>query len=280
MALLKQLFNFYINASIHLAFSVFSLTWITLIEFNIAYDNDILYFVFFSSITGYNFVKYFGMAKFHHRSLTTWLKAIQVFSFFSFGMLCYFMLKLNTVSLIYVLGFALVTFFYAMPFLPKRFFIDNHYNLRSISGLKVYIIALVWSGVTVFLPIINNEYNVNLDVLITGIQRFVFIIVLMLPFEIRDLQYDSLKLGTIPQKIGVRLTKIIGVLLLMCFWVLEFFKNSVDLNNLIVLSVISVVTMLFLILSKKEQGVYFSSFFVEGLPLVWLVMLLLFNYFN
>ncbi|OYX24891.1 MAG: hypothetical protein B7Z06_08215 [Flavobacteriales bacterium 32-35-8] len=237
-------------------------------------------FVFFSSITGYNFVKYFGIAKFHHRSLATWLKAIQVFSFFSFLMLCYFTLKLNKVSLFYILGFALITFFYAMPFLPKRFFIDNHYNLRSISGLKVYLIALVWSGVTVFLPLINNHYSVDLDVVITGIQRFMFITVLMFPFEIRDLQYDSLKLGTIPQKIGVRLTKIIGVMLLMLFWMLEFFKNNLRLNNLIVLGVIMVITMLFLILSKKEQGAYFSSFFVEGIPILWLVILLLFNYFN
>lgn len=280
MTLLKQLFNFYINASIHVALSVFSLAWITLIEFNIAYDTDVLYFVFFSSITGYNFVKYFGIAKFHHRSLATSLKAIQIFSFFSFLMLCYFTLKLNAVSLLYILGFGLVTFFYAIPFLPKRFFIDNQYNLRSISGLKVYIIALVWSGVTVFLPLINNNHSIDSNAIISGVQRFMFIIVLMFPFEIRDLQYDSLKLGTIPQKIGVRWTKIIGVILLMLFWILEFFKNSVILNNLIVLGVITVITMLFLIVSKKEQGAYFSSFFVEGLPILWLVMLLLFDYFS
>jgi len=280
MALLKQLFNFYINASIHVALSVFSLAWITFIEFKIPYDADVLYFTFFSSITGYNFVKYFGIAKFHHRSLATWLKAIQVFSFFSFLMLCYFTLKLNTVSLFYILGFALVTFFYAIPFLPKRFFIDNQYNLRSISGLKVYLIALVWSGVTVFLPVINNNYSIDFDVVITGIQRFIFIIVLMLPFEIRDLQYDSLKLATIPQKIGVQRTKIMGILLLICFWILEFFKNNVILNNLIVSGLIAVITMLFLIGSKKEQGAYFSSFFVEGIPILWLALLLFFNYFN
>lgn len=280
MALLKQLFKFYIHASIHVALSVFSLAWITLIEFNISYDGEVLYFIFFSSIIGYNFVKYFGIAKFHHRSLATWLKAIQVFSFFGFLMLCYFILKLNSVSLIYISGFVIVTFFYAIPFLPKRFFIDNQYNLRSISGLKVYLIALVWSGVTVFLPLINNDYPVDTDVVITVIQRFIFIVVLMLPFEIRDLQYDSLKLGTIPQKIGVLWTKIMGVIFLMIFWMLEFFKINLILNNLLVLGLIAVITMLFLIVSKKEQGVYFSSFFVEGLPMLWLIMLLLFDYFS
>jgi hypothetical protein len=280
MTLLRQLFNFYINSSIHVALSVFSLTWITLMEYQMPYDSDVLYFVFFSSITGYNFVKYFGIAKFHHRSLATWLRAIQVFSLFSFLLLCFYTLKLNTVSLIWIVGFGLVTFLYAIPLLPKDLFVDHKHNLRSIGGLKVYIIALVWSGVTVILPLINNAYTIDIDVMITAFQRCLFIIVLMMPFEIRDLRYDSLRLGTIPQKIGVKRTKIIGVLLLMCFWIWEFFKNNLILNNLIVLGLITVITMLFVIFSKKDQGVYYSSFFVEGLPILWLVMLLLINYFN
>lgn len=280
MTLLKKIFNFYINSSIHVAFSVFSLTWITLMEYQISYDADVLYFVFFSSITGYNFVKYFGVAKFHHRRLATWLKAIQVFSFFSFLMLCYYTFKLDTASLLWVFGLGVVTFLYAIPFLPKHLFVDSKQNLRSISGLKVYLIALVWSGVTVFLPLINNEYAIDVSVVITGFQRFLFIIVLMLPFEIRDLQYDSLRLGTIPQKIGVRLTKIIGVLLLMCFCFLEFFKTNASLYYLTVLLVISLITMLFIMFSKRKQGAYYSSFFVEGLPILWLIILLFFNYFN
>ena len=47
----------------------------------------------------------------------------------------------------------------------------------------------------------------------------------MLPFEIRDMQYDSLKLSTIPQRIGVMKTKIIGVFMLL-FFLLEFFKDE------------------------------------------------------
>ena len=222
MRVFKKLLNFYINSSIHVALSVFSLTWISLIEFNISYDRNMLCFVFFATITGYNFVKYFGIAKFHHRSLTNWLKAIQVFSFFCFILMCHYLFQLKFETLLYILGFGVVTFLYAIPFLPKRLFLDNQHNLRSIGGLKIYLIALVWSGVTVFLPLMNNDYLLHTDVIISGIQRYVFIIVLMLPFEIRDLRYDSLKLSTVPQKIGVRQTKLIGVLLLVVFFFLEF----------------------------------------------------------
>jgi len=250
-------------------------------EFRVPYDVTVLCFIFFSSVTGYNFVKYFGIAKFHHRRLATWLKAIQIFSFFSFLMLCYYAWMLEKLTLFYIAGFGLITFFYAMPLLPKHLFVDNQHNLRSISGLKVYLIGLVWSGVTVFLPLINNQYRIDSDVFITGIQRFLFVIVLMLPFEIRDLQYDNLKLATLPQKLGVKGTKIMGVLLLGCFLFLEFLKiEPPSINYVTVLYLITLITMLFVIISKKDQGSYYSSFFVEGLPMLWLLMLLVFNYFN
>ena len=78
MKVLQQLFNFYLNASVHVALAVYALTYITLIAFEITYHEAVLYFVFYATITGYNFVKYFGLAKFHHRSLAAWLKAIQI----------------------------------------------------------------------------------------------------------------------------------------------------------------------------------------------------------
>lgn len=276
MKVLKKLFNFYMNSSIHVALSVYSLTWITLLEFDISYDVNILYFVFYASITGYNFVKYFGVAKFHHRSLTNWLKAIQIFSFLSFIFMFYYGLKLHIEALLCIVGLGIITFFYAIPFLPKRLFLDSQHNLRTIGGLKIYLIALVWCGVTVFLPLINNNYDINTDIVITAIQRYIFIVVLMLPFEIRDLRYDSLKLSTVPQKIGVKQTKIIGSLLLSVFFFLDFFKDKTDIYKIGVLLTVSIFTLLLLVFSKIEQSKYYSAFFVEGIPIFWLLLLLFF----
>lgn len=277
MKFIKQLINFYINSSIHVALSVYSLARITLLEFDISYDENILYFIFYASITGYNFVKYFGIAKFHHRSLTSWLKAIQIFSFCCFVLMFYYGLKLRIEALICIVGLGIITFFYAIPFLPKRLFLDNQHNLRTVGGLKIYLIALVWSGVTVFLPLINNYFDLNTDVIITAIQRYILVIVLMLPFEIRDLRYDSLKLSTVPQKIGVKSTKIIGVILLIIFFFLEFLKDVRPINSVFILVVILVFTILLILLAKKEQGKYYSAFWVEGLPILWLIMILYFN---
>ncbi|MFS4482207.1 hypothetical protein ACKGJY_04270 [Hyunsoonleella sp. 2307UL5-6] len=273
MKVFQQLLNFYINASIHVALSVYAFAYLTLIIFEIDYDETVLYSVFYATITGYNFVKYFGLAKFHHRSLAGWLKAIQIFSLICFLLMCYYLLQLPTKTLLYIAAFAVVTFFYAIPFLPKKLFIDNHQNLRSIGGLKVYVIALVWAGVTVFLPILNNKLPVNTDVILTGIQRFLFVILLMLPFEIRDLKFDSLKLSTIPQRIGVIPTKLSGVVLAIIIFLLEFFKDVLLEKHILALSITLLVTVVLLLLSKVNQNKYYSAFWVEGIPLFWLILL-------
>lgn len=236
----------------------------------------VLYFIFFASITGYNFVKYFGLARFHHRSLTNWLKLIQVFSLMCFIGMCYFALKLELISLVVILGFGVVTFLYAIPFLPNKILYDKHKNLRNVSGLKVYIIALVWAGVTVVLPLLNNHVPLDTNVVVTGFQRFVFVTVLMFPFEIRDLNYDSLKLATIPQQIGIKNTKMVGVLLLMLFFLLEFLKPQLNVEHTVSMLITMFVTLMFLIFANRNQGRYYSSFWVEGIPLVWLLLLLVF----
>lgn len=274
MRLIKTFFNFYLNSSIHVALAVYALSWITLIQFNIIYDENILYFVFYATITGYNFVKYFGIAKFHHRSLTDALKVIQIFSLICFVLLCYYAFKLPLKTLIYIAVFGVITFLYAFPFIPKNYYLDNQQNLRDVSGLKVYIIALVWVGVTVFLPLINNSIELNTDVFLTAFQRLVFVIVLMLPFEIRDLIYDNLKLATIPQKIGVKRTKIIGILLLVLFFFIEFFKDEISNSSVIKTLLITLITLSFLVFTNKKRNSYYSSFWVESIPVLWLLIVL------
>ena len=277
MRVLKAILDFYINSSIHVALAVYALSWITLLQFDIVYDKNILYFIFFSTITGYNFIKYFGLAKFHHRSLANWLKAIQLFSLICFVALCYYALQLDVRTLMYVAAFGVITFLYAVPLIPKKLFIDDQKNLRSIGGLKIYVIALVWTGVTVFLPLVDNNHAINDDVILMAIQRFIFVIVLMFPFEIRDLSYDSLRLSTIPQRIGVTYTKILGVALLLLFLVLDYFKDDITSMDIWATGITAIVTLLFLLCSKKNQNKYYSGLWVESLPIWWLALLLVFR---
>jgi hypothetical protein len=274
MQFLKRLLDFYINSSVHVALAVCCLTWITLVDFNVGVELNFIYFTFFATITGYNFVKYFGLAKFHHRGLASWLKYIQVFSFLSFLALCYFTLKLEIKTLLYLAGLGVVTFLYAIPFLPRKYFLDKSKNLRAISGLKIYVIAFVWAITTVIIPLINENYSIDSDVIITTIQRYLFVFVAMLPFEIRDMQYDSLKLATIPQKIGIKNTKFIGIVLMILFFLMEFLKDDTTQGKVNIILIITAVMFGFLIFSNIRRQKYYSSFWVEGVPILWMILTL------
>ncbi|WP_370227677.1 hypothetical protein [Mesoflavibacter sp.] len=274
MKIVKQLLDFYINSSIHVALAVYALSWITLLVFNLPYDENILYFNFYATITGYNFVKYFGIAKWHHRSLAKWLKVIQVFSFFSFLLMLFYAFRLEPKVIVVLTGLGLITFLYAIPFWPKQMYLDEHQNLRQISGLKVYIIAAVWAFTTVVLPILNNNQELETKVWITVLQNFVFVLALMIPFEIRDLKYDSIKLATIPQQIGVKKTKILGVLLLLFFLGLNVFKEEILIHFLYKEVIVAFVLMLFILFSTKHRNKYYASFWVEALPILWLLLML------
>ena len=216
------------------------------------------------------------MAKFHHRGLAVWLKQIQVFSLISFLALIYFAFKLEIKILLYILGLGIVTFLYAIPFLPKSVFLDQGKNLRAISGLKIYVIALVWSVTTVIIPLLNQGHSIESDEVLAATQRYLYVLVAMLPFEIRDLQFDSIKLSTIPQQIGIKATKIIGTLLLILIYVLECFKTNTIEKQQHILFFVVILMLLFLICSKVSQKKYYSSFAVESVPVIWLLLIILF----
>lgn len=275
MAILKRLFDFYINASIHVALAVCALTIITSINFKLSVDRNLLLVIFFATISSYNFVRYFGLARFHHRRLASWLKHIQLFSFLCFLALVYFLFQIKEQTVLYLFVLGAITFFYAVPFLPKKIFVDGKKNLRAISGLKIHVIAFVWAGVTVVIPLLNEGQQLDNDPWVTTIQRFIYVIAVTLPFEIRDMQYDSLKLGTIPQRIGIRRTKIIGVIFILIFYLIEFLKDDIDYQNLFVLPIVAVLMLGFLLFSKTSQSQYYSSFWIEGIPIIWLGLLLI-----
>jgi len=265
MTFLKQFFNFYINANIHVALAVYSLVRITEIYFHLPYNEPLDYFIFYGTIVGYNFVKYTRIAKLHHRSLTKNLKIIQLFSFVSFLLMTFYGSKLSLKTLMFFIPFGVLTVLYAVPFL-KGF----QKNLRTIGYLKIIIVAFVWSGTTVLIPLIDIQKEIDINVLLQTLQRFLLVVVLILPFDIRDMEYDIGSLQTIPQKLGIEKTKKIGFFLLALVLTIEFiiFKETYLKN---VFLGFCTIVFLFLMKAKNNQSNYYSSFWVELLPIFWWV---------
>jgi len=270
--ILKNIFKAVINSSILVALSVCAFLEITAIEYSIPVSINLLGFVFFGTITGYNFIKYSEVIRIRFKDIWMYLKVIQIASLLG---LIYFTFQLNFETLLMTGGFALLTFFYAIPFLKNK-------NLRNFTGLKITIVAVVWAGVTVLVPLVNEGISlvpISIGIWISFIQRFLFVFVLTLPFEIRDLQFDELALGTLPQRVGVRKTKTIGAIMLSVLLLLEFLKPISNLEFEISQGISVVILGLFLLYSKRSQSKYYASFWVESIPIFWLgILCLLINY--
>ena len=270
MNLLKLIFNFYINASIHVAFSVFSLVLITEIYFEIPHDKNLGWFIFFASITAYNFIKYAGVAKFYHMGLTKSLRSIQIFSFICFCLLIYYSTKLSMQTLSYFIPFCIITILYVVPFLG-----GFQKNLRKVSYLKIFIVTVVWSGVTTIIPFLSNKDYLDIDIVLIFFQRILFVFVLILPFDIRDMQLDLKHIKTLPQKIGIEQTKKLGFVLLLFSLVIEFLlTNSYHHKNMFF--VICLVLFFLIMRAQQNQSKFYSSFWVESIPILWLILLMIF----
>lgn len=272
MQILKNILDFYIKSSIHVALAVSCLVGVTSLEFEITLSYYFYGLVFFATILGYNFVKYAKIAGLHQRSLTNSLQAIQTFSFISFlaFTICVFLIDFKTL----LGGIALsgLTFFYAVPLLKNK-------SLRTMAGLKVLIVGSVWAGVTVILPVLESNSNFSTDVWITFMQRLLVVLALMIPFEIRDIQFDEVALGTMPQKWGVKHTKSFGVALLVVLVLLEGFKDVLSPSHISALILTSLLIGIVVGISRKKQSEYFAAFWVESIPILYLILLKLFTHF-
>ena len=273
-----KIFNFYLNSSIHVSLAVVALQLVSCITLNIYYDKNLLFFTFFASITGYNFIKYSSLAKWHHLSLTETLRVIQVFSMLSFVAMLYFISKLDVKVLITCIALGSVTALYALPiFSFKQDMSSERLTLRSLKGIKIYVIAIVWAGTAVLLPLFQAEEAVSWDAGILLMQLFLFVIVITLPFDIRDVKYDAISIATIPLRVGVKKAKIVGVLLLISLLLLEALKDKITSDTFVSLLVISILSGVFLLISSEKQSKYYASFWVESIPLLWLILLYCIN---
>lgn len=273
MKILKGVFDFYLDASIHVAFAVLALVGVTTLSLNIPLDLHLSSFLFFGTIVCYNFVKYGVEAKKYVLVANRYHKNIQFFSFITAVFMLYHAYFLSYQVWLGVVALALVSGLYALPVLPRA------KNLRSWGALKIFVVALVWTGATVLLPVLSQDLEWSWDVQIVSLQRFIFVLVLLLPFEIRDLQYDDPELKTLPQRYGVANTKIFGSFMVVLFFFVTFLKDEIPLMDLVSKSILFLVLGGLMYITKRNQSAYFSSFWVEAIPVGWYLILLIVGVF-
>ena len=138
-------------------------------------------------------------------------------------------------------------------------------SLRDIPFIKIILIALSWAAVTVLIPAYINQESPANDAWILFILNFIYIFALVIPFDIRDLDFDEPEKKTIPQLIGMRAAKYTAIALLIICGLLSFvlLKEAVFLIPVYIVSIV----VLFRVNDKRKE--FFYACGIDGLILLF-----------
>jgi 4-hydroxybenzoate polyprenyltransferase len=164
-----------------------------------------------------------------------------------------------------VLGLSLLSLLYAV-------------KLRDIPYLKIYLIAASWCFSTILLTVLENKLIVDLEIILSMIGRFFFIVAITIPFDIRDVNFDKKRLKTLPILFGVERSKKIALIMLLLFLILEFFHYVVfswEINFFLASLLCFGYTYYLIKKSGMDRNRFYYSFWVESCSISLVVFLII-----
>lgn len=168
--------------------------------------------------------------------------------------------------LLYVLVLGLLSVIYLFPLLK------NDRRVRDIPYLKIFAIAVGWSIITVSIPaFLMGEYNFWQPWMIG--ERFLFFLLITIPFDIRDRQDDLAKgVHTLATAFSdARLTRF-AFLLFLLYALLIFFSPFL-LSFKVSLILAGLLAFLIVCFVHERRPLWYFSIVVDGLIAVRLGLL-------
>ncbi len=263
MKQIRKIFDFYILFNIHVALAVVSLYLIM----NNHPDFIYLSFVFLSTIASYNLIRLFSFGSnrfFIKKYLVRNKYLIFILLLISSGLSFVYYFRLENNTKLMLLPFFLITALYNLDFrlspIPK---------LRNNGTLKIFSVAFVWAGLTVLVPDLGQLKFLIDIILFKFVFVLLYVLLLTLAFDQRDLLIDAHSLKTIPQRYQGKMKIIylgIGLILL----ILSKFVFSHHLlwiaPGMIGLSVY------FAMKSHEHRSFYYTAFWIESMPILWFLL--------
>ena len=265
-----RLLHFILSHSIFIACCAVGLCYETFLLLGIPSSLITLAFVFFSTVCSYNF--YWLASKFYFTNdknnfLKNNLTYISLLFIGAVGAL-YFFVNSN-LSFTSVLISIMLTLLYSMPLWPFEF----SKKMQNIGFVKTILLAFTWAFVTVILPA-ESEIVISLPTLILFSNRFLFMLMLCIIFDTRDVNIDKINgLQSLVSKLDLNKIKIIFFVILT-FYLLTSVLFFYTTNSLIqVMQSILITSVLLMAFKKslKPQNYFFYYFFIDGLMLVSLI---------
>lgn len=163
----------------------------------------------------------------------------------------------------------LIAVLYVIPIFPGR------KRLRDYGWGKIILLGLSWSWLTCIVPMGYFLEAPAVMVTLAGLQQMIFIMLLGIPFEIRDIDIDkSLNLITMPERLGKRKTLLVTILLiitsiLITSYVAFYYGN---LPYGLAMSICCLVTYPLTLISYRRDDDYFYTGLVDGMMMILLFL--------
>jgi 4-hydroxybenzoate polyprenyltransferase len=153
-------------------------------------------------------------------------------------------------------------------------------RLRDVHYIKIFMIAVAWSWLTVVVPAVDMELFRNVPMAFLFLERVSFIFAITLPFDIRDLEIDRANgVKTLPAILGITKSKRLAWLLLAvsgAFGWLAFHLNAYSTGSFIGLAVSLLISALVIGKTHADRHDYFFTGLVDGLMVVQFLLIWLF----
>ena len=171
---------------------------------------------------------------------------------------CFFQLKPHR-QLVF-LSLASISMWYVMPMSLSK------YSLRNIPYLKIFLIAGSWAALSIFW-----WRPINHETLLLFLIRFIIVLVITLPFDIRDMEEDKKnQLKTIPIFLGHQKTMaLIFTLLFLAICLAQFLSQTPVFDYCII--ALATVALSFYHLKRSDFYYYFvldGLFFLQGIMVI------------
>jgi hypothetical protein len=260
--------HFILSHSIFIAVCAVALCFQTALLLHICLPVYLYAFLFFSTLSSYNFYWLVSAYSFSAKSLPLILKQYAsntiVFTIAVAGLLfsTFYISHLLPV----ILGGLVLTLLYTLPLLPFKVF----KVARRAGLLKTFLLAFTWAYVTVFIPFVQAPTgNIPIAVMMFN-NRFLFMLMLCIIFDSRDTNVDKIRglqsLTTImkPRTVQYTMLGIFAAYIINGIFLRMYYQQP---GQIIALLITGVVTAMVYFFSLKKQDYFFYYFVVDGLML-------------
>lgn len=261
--------HFILSHSIFISFCAAALCYQTFSLLHIPVNNFIYGLAFFATLSSYNF--YWLVSKYHFSSNSSpgkffLIHASNVFIFLIAGLGLVYCLYFLPGVVPAVSVAILLTLLYSLPLWPVKKPVFVH----KAGFLKTVLLAFTWTYVTVMIPVQQAFYISSLSVGLLFAARFLFMLMLCIIFDSRDISVDKIhSLRSLATDVSRKTLQFIMAIVFMLYLVTGFLLRYYFDNNAQVIAflITGLLTLLVYRLSLKKQGYFFYYFLVDGLML-------------